>query len=589
MSKKDGKSQDTSSWAVYKRLVGYALPYRRRLLWGMLFGLVFAGANAWLLKLVNDSFKMFDVGGVPPETVIILALIVPPAVALFASAEFGATYFMKWVGNRVVMDLRNALFTHVQHLSLAFFSGSRTGEIMVRITNDTMLVERAVSTVITDIAKQPVRLIAMVIALFVLDWRLTLACFVLFPVFVIPVAIAGRKVRRYRRRAQERIGDLASTLQESISGTAIVKAFGTEDRERERFAGINISFFRRVMRVALVTAALNPIIMIIAAGGVAFVLVYVRWADMTVSDFSTYVAALFFSYEPVKKMSKLHVNIQQSSAAAERIFELLDTEVTVTDAVDAAELNADIETISLENVGFSYDKVPVLTDINFGVKAGERVAFVGGSGAGKSTLVSLLPRFFDVCEGRIAVNGSDIRELSLKSLRSKIGLVTQDTFLFNDTVANNIAYGMADASREDVETAAKRAHAHEFVKDMPDGYETIIGERGVRLSGGQKQRLAIARAILRDPPILILDEATSALDTESERFVQEALDELMKGRTVFAIAHRLSTIINCDRILVLDEGCIVEEGGHQELLAKGGIYKRLYDLQFETQCAEGIQ
>jgi len=327
-------------------------------------------------------------------------------------------------------------------------------------------------------------------------------------------------------------------------------------------------------------ASLEPIIFLVCAAGVIAALAYANATGMPFEDFFTFGLALVILYEPLKKLSRLHLAVQQCSASADRIFEILDTESTVKERPAAVAFDEPVSGITFEHVAFAYDRTPVLNDIHFSVRAGERVALVGGSGAGKTTLVNLLPRFFDVSAGRILINQTDIRDMTLRSLRTRIGLVTQETFLFNDTVANNIRYGSSRADPAAVVAAAARAHAHDFIRRFPEGYETVVGERGVRLSGGQRQRLAIARAILENPPILILDEATSALDTESERMVQAALEELIEGRTVFAIAHRLSTITNCDRILVMADGSIVQQGSHEQLLAEGGVYRRLYELQF---------
>jgi subfamily B ATP-binding cassette protein MsbA len=355
-----------------------------------------------------------------------------------------------------------------------------------------------------------------------------------------------------------------------------------EGREQSRFADECHSFFRRTIRVVKAKALIEPIIVVISGFGLVFALAYAARAGMKWNEFITMAIALVVLYDPIKRLSKIHLSIQQSSAAADRIFEILDTEISVHDAPDAVAFEGPIEAITFDHVGFAYDDTEVLSDIVLDVKAGERIALVGGSGAGKTTLINLLPRFFDVTAGRILLNGADVRSMTLRSLRLQMGLVTQDTFLFNETVADNIAYGCPDASQDAIEAAARRAHAHDFILEMPKGYDTKVGEMGVRLSGGQRQRLAIARAILNNPSVLLLDEATSALDTESERLVQAALDELVEGRTVFAIAHRLSTIKNCDRIVVLDRGALVEIGTHDELLAAGGTYKRLHDMQFES-------
>jgi subfamily B ATP-binding cassette protein MsbA len=573
---------EASTWSSFRRLLQYVRPYSGRLFLGFGLGLLFGAANASLVWVIRGGIReVFDPERVSLSAVIIAALFFPVVGFVRGLANYLARYYIRWVGNRVVMDMRNQMFSHIHQLSVSYFSRSRTGELISRISNDTMQIERAVSTGIGDIVTQPPTLIAMVVWIFMVDARLALVSLIVFPVCLVPIAVFGRKVRRYQRQSQERIADVISIVQESVSGVRIVKAFGMEEHETARFIAQTKAFFSRIMRVARATLIVEPIIVVIAATGVALVLVYVKTADMKVDEFFAFSVALFMMYEPIKRLGKVHIQIQQSSAAADRLFEVLDTESAVKEKADATALSGGIKEISFEGVSFGYTEQHVLRDITFCVRAGERVALVGGSGVGKTTLVSLIPRFFDVTGGRIAINGHDIRDLTFDSLRSRIGLVTQETFLFNDTVTANIGYGTENASQADIEQAAHRAHAHDFITTMAQGYDTVVGERGVRLSGGQCQRLAIARAILRNPPILVLDEATSALDTESERMVQQALDELMKGRTVFAIAHRLSTIMNCDRIIVLDDGRIIEQGTHQELVARNGIYRRLHDMQSE--------
>ncbi|MDD5678157.1 MAG: ABC transporter ATP-binding protein [Kiritimatiellae bacterium] len=550
-----------------------------RLIVGGVFGVIFATSTTGLLVALRDILR--NVLQTASWTAVILTAV---ALLILAAGrgvgQFLSEYFMQWVGNKVVMDMRVATFAHLQGLSMRYFSKSKTGELISRTINDSMMIERAVSVVLGDLVKEPFVLVGAVGYLFWLDPKLAFASLVLFPVCIVPIAIFGRRVRRYARHGQERLAALVSIMQEALMGIRIVKAFGMESYEVARFTEQCQLFFNRIMRVTRDKAVIEPLIVFISAIGLALVLLYTRWVHMPVEDLLTFAAAMVLMYEPVKKLSKIHLHIQQTSASADRIFEILDTPVAIKDAKDARVLSSRVASLRFDNVQFAYDTQPVLCDISFDIAAGERVAIVGGSGAGKTTLVNLIPRFYDVTGGGLLINGVDIRHFTLKSLRAQIGMVTQETILFNDTVASNIAYGHADASAAIIEQAARRAHAHEFILEMPEGYDTVIGERGVRLSGGQCQRLAIARAILRNPPILILDEATSALDTESERLVQAALDDLMEGRTVFAIAHRLSTIIHSNRIIVLDEGRIVESGKHQELLERNGMYRRLYDLQF---------
>jgi subfamily B ATP-binding cassette protein MsbA len=568
---------------VYARLLHYAKPYKSRLIMGILFGMLFGGSTAGILGAFKENVKnVFEPSDASLWMIAAVAALLPLFALLRGIGDFLSKYFVEWVGNRVVMDLRNETFCHLHDLSVLYFTRSRTGELISRTTNDTMLVQRAVSNVIGSLAREPFVLIGAIAYLVWLDWKLALASLVLFPICIVPVALFGRRVRRAAREGQQKLADLVTLLQETIVGVRIVKAFGMEEHEKQRFIGHNRSVFSRLMRVARARSAIEPIIVTISFMGLSLVLVYARWVEMTYHEFFTFAAALVVLYEPVKKLSRIHLNIQQSCAAADRIFEILDTEIYVKEKPGAVPFEEDVREIRFDDVSFAYEDNLILENIDLSVREGECIALVGGSGAGKTTLVSLVPRFYDVSSGMITLNGRDIRDFTIQSLRKHIGIVTQDTILFNDTVANNIAYSKQEATRDEIIEAARKAHAHDFIQAMDEGYETIIGERGVRLSGGQRQRLAIARAMLRNPPILILDEATSALDTESERQVQAALDELMAHRTVFAIAHRLSTIAHADRILVLKDGRIVERGTHTELIQQDGVYKYLHDLQFQN-------
>ncbi len=568
--------------SVYRRLLGFARPYWKRLALGFLAGALFAGANAGLVWLVRGGFaQVFNPRQATMGSFLAFAMLFPLVGLARGIFDFSSKYLIKWVGNRVILDLRNAIFAHLTVLPLSFFSRSRAGELMSRTTNDSALIERAVSTVIADVAKQPLTFVAMAVYLFVLDWRLALGSVLLLPLCLVPIQRFGRWMRRYTRQAQERMADLVSILHETLSGIRIVKAYGMERYEQQRFACQNRIFFGRMMRSAVARSGLEPIIVFISCLGVVVVMAYTRWIEMPVEDLIAFIVAMVVMYEPIKKISSIHLHVQQSCAAADRLFDILDTPVVVKNRQGAVDFDGRVETIAFENVGFAYEKEPVLQDVSFRIDGGTKLAIVGSSGSGKTTLVNLVPRFADVTAGRILINGRDLRDYTLVSLRRAIGIVTQETVLFNDTVASNIGYGSVGTTRQAVVDAARQAYAHDFISGLPEGYDTVIGEQGVRLSGGQCQRLAIARAILRNPPIMILDEATSALDTESERFVQAAIDRLMTGRTVFVISHRLSTLANCNPILVLENGRLVEQGAHAELIEQNGLYRRFHALQFE--------
>ncbi len=569
-----------------KRLLGYLRPYRVRLGAAFVCSVlvaVFSGAYAWLVKPVLDEIFINK----NADLLLILPIALVAVAALKSVFHYGQNYLMNYVGNRVITDIRQELFGKLIRLPVSYHDGNTSGRLVSRVVNDVSIMANAVGGVLKDIFQQGLTFLAMMGVIFYQEWRLAGLTLLVIPLAVFTMVRMGKRLRGLAASGQERMGDMASTLQETLSGIRMVKAYGREESEVERFQRSNHSFLRTTMKAIQVSAIGSSHMEVIGVLGVAAIVWYggflVINGSMTPGAFFSFLTAMFMAYAPIRKLSGANNQIQQALAAAERVFSVLDLKTEHDAEKGRLELPRIGQSVTFDDVTFHYESqvVPALNDINLTIRAGEMVALVGSSGSGKTTLVNLIPRFYEPTAGRILIDGIDIQSYTIQSIRSQIGMVSQDVTLFDDSIRNNIAFGRENATDEHIIQAARLAYAHDFVDRLPDGYQTVVGEKGVKLSGGERQRLAIARAILRDPPLLILDEATSALDTESERVVQLALANLMKNRTTVVIAHRLSTIQQADRIIVLVRGSIVEVGTHDELLRCGGQYQRLYAMQFQ--------
>ena len=573
---------------LYRRLLTYVRPYIFRTVSAIFCLAITAGLTAlgfYLIKPVIDKI----LANPDHDQALFYLRLLPIAILLTyllkGLATYGKEYLITNIGNRVTMDIRNQLYAHLLRRELSFFHGQQSGHLISRITYDVTLMQSAVSSVLGRLVGSVLQILGLVGLIFYLDWKLAALALTVFPAAVYPIVYIGKALRRISRDSQAKMADVTTVLHESFGGIRVVKAFTMEKQEIKRFRTEIRHYFDLTMRALRKTAISSPLMEFIGVIGICMIIVIfgtlVIKGQSTAGTFFAFLTGLFSIYPQVKSIAGINNTIQQALAAAQRVFDLLDTPPAITDAPAAKTISALKSKIEFRNVSFAYQpERPVLNNIRLTVHTGEVLAIVGRSGAGKTTLVDLIPRFADVTEGAILIDGQDIRRIAIKSLRQLIGLVTQETILFNDNIRNNIAYGRPQASQAEVEAAARAAHAHEFIIQTAHGYETMIGERGVKLSGGQRQRLAIARAILKNPPLLILDEATSALDTESERLIQDALDKLMQHRTTFVIAHRLSTVQHADQILVLDEGRVAERGRHQQLMRKNGIYKKLVNMQF---------
>ena len=548
----------------------------------MLLVAVITPVKPYLVKpIVDEIFVKKNVKMLELLPFVIIMIYILEAVFVF-----GETYLMNYVGQDLIKRLRDELYSHIQMLSLSFFHKHETGVLMARITNDVSIIKGMVSDAAAGVLKDSLSIVGLLCVIFYLDWKLAMIAVTVLPLAALLIVNFGRRMRKLSTRRQEAMADMSSLLHETFTGTRIVKAFGMEPHENRRFFEKTARLFKYEIKAVIVKGISSPVMGLLGGIGVALIVWYggnkVISGVSTPGTFFSFMTALIMFYQPIKAISKLNNTVQEGLAAAVRIYAILDTDSDIVERREAVELEWKRHPVVFENVWFKYEDHMVLRNINLQVKAGEIVALVGMSGGGKTTLVNLVPRFYDVTEGAVLVNGHDVRDVTIASLRSQIGIVTQDPILFNDTIRCNIAYGNPKALESDIVAAARAAYAYDFVQSFPEGFDTVVGEKGVRLSGGEKQRICIARALLKNAPVLILDEATSSLDSESELAVQEALENLMRGRTTFVIAHRLSTIRNADRIIVIVDGRIVEEGKHEELLSLRREYCKLYEMQFEN-------
>ena len=583
----------------YRRLLSYIKPYKARFIVGLLLGFAYGGVSSLLPLAISRVTGTIFHGAAPNPTdlrsnlgaldtgpkinsILLICLAIPAIMTVRSLCSYGNTYCMQWVSNKVVTDIRGQLFNKMVRSSMDFFNKMRSGLLISRITNETRVVQMALTAVGSDIFKQPVLIVGAISVLFLMDWKFTLITLVLFPTCLIPLRIYGRRARKALRGQFEGMGEMVVTMQETFAGIRVIKSFAREAHQEKEFKRSNQLQFSQMMRIIRSMEATGPLVETIAAIGIGLALLYVYAANLSAGRFFGLISGIFLLYDPIKTLSKLQIVMQQSITATTAIFALLDTEPTVRDSADATKLTSATGEIDFENVTFRYANTvtDAVSNLTLHIEPGKTYALVGASGAGKSTILSLILRLYDPTSGAVRIDGRDLRSVTQKSLREQMGLVTQETFLFHDTIFSNIQFGRLDATPEEVREAARAAYAHDFIVAQPKGYETVIGDKGCLLSGGQQQRLAIARAVLKNAPILLLDEATSSLDSESEQQIQKALAELATGRTVIAIAHRLSTVLSADQIIVMDGGHIKEIGTHAELLEKSGYYRRLYDHQF---------
>ena len=591
----------------YRRLYGYVKPYKMRFTLGLALGLAYGGVNSLFpLAIARVTSTIFHGAAPNPmalrsnlhaldtgpkiNSIVLVCLAIPAIMTVRSLCSYGSTYCMQWVSNKVVTDIREQLFSKMVRHSMDFFNKVRSGLLMSRITNDTRMMQMALTSVSSDVFKQPITIVGAISVLLLMDWKFTLVTLILFPSCLLPLRIYGRRARKAVQSEQAGMGEMVVTMQETFAGIRVIKSFAREAHQEKAFKRSNQLQFSQMMRMMRSMEAVSPLVVTIAAIGVGLALLYVYAANLSVGRFFGLVSGIFILYDPIKTLSKIHIVMQRSIAATTAIFSILDSEPAVRDTPNAVALTSSRGRIDFENVRFRYagTVLDAVNGINLHIEPGKTYALVGASGAGKSTILSLILRLYDPTSGAVKVDGRDLRSITQKSLREQIGLVTQETFLFHDTIFKNIQFGRLDATPEEIYEAAHTAFAHDFIMAQPKGYGTVIGDKGCLLSGGQQQRIAIARAVLKNAPILLLDEATSSLDSESEQQIQKALEKLTAGRTVIAIAHRLSTVLSADQIVVMDSGRIKEIGTHGELLEKSGYYRRLYDHQFNRIQEEPV-
>ena len=590
---------------LYRRLYSYVKPYRVRFILGLALGLAYGGVNSLFpLAIARVTSTIFHGAAPNPmavrhnlgaldagpkiNSIVLICLAIPAIMTVRSLCSYGSTYCMQWVANKVVSDIRSQLFNKMIRNSMDFFNKARSGFLMSLITNNTRVMQMALQTVGSDVFKQPITIVGAISVLLWMDWKFTLVTLVLFPACLLPLRVYGQRARKAVQNEQVGMAEMVVTMQETFAGIRVIKSFARETHQEKEFKRSNQMQFSQMMRIIRSLEAVGPLVETMAAIGVGIALLYVYAANLSVGRFFGLISGIFILYDPIKTLSRIHLVMQRSVAATTSIFEILDAKPTVQDAPNALALSSSQGRIDFEDVTFRYANTvtDAISDLTLHIEPGKTYALVGASGAGKSTILSLILRLYDPTSGAVKIDGRDLRSVTQKSLREQIGLVTQETFLFHDTIFNNIQFGRLDATPEEVHEAARAAYAHDFIMAQPKGYQTVIGDKGCLLSGGQQQRLAIARAVLKNAPILLLDEATSSLDSESEQQIQKALAELATGRTVIAIAHRLSTVLSANQIIVMDGGRIKEVGTHAELLEKSGYYRRLYDHQFNRVSEE---